>query len=166
MKTPELPKRDPEAAYARKRRAARRIGLNAKCACGESRPRALIEGSKPLICAKCQRTKNCKSLTDEHHVAGEANSSITMPTAVNDHRAELSVAQYDWPKRTLENPDGSPFLAAAGSIRGFMDYLIHLVKKFLHWIPEALEAADVLLTETLGCKWWIGTPLEQFAPKR
>jgi hypothetical protein len=160
-----LPKRDPEAAHARKQKAIRRVGPNTKCACGESRPEALIPGSKPTICAKCQRRKNGMSTTDDHHVAAEANSPETIPTPVNDHRADLSVAQHDWPERTLENPDGSPLLRIAGCIRGFMDYLIYLVKTFLHWIPEALETADALLTETLGAKWWISTPLEQFAPK-
>lgn len=163
----KLPKRDPEAAYARKQKAIRRVGQNAKCAlCGETRPEALVPGSKPMICAECQRKGNGMSTTDDHHVGAEANSPETIQTPVNDHRADLSVAQHDWPKRTLENPDGSPFLVVAGCIRGFMDYLIYLVKKFLHWIPEMLEAADAFLAEKLGPKWWIGTPLEQFAPKR
>ncbi len=162
----KLPKRDPEAAHARKVTATRRVGLNAKCPCGESRPEALIPGSKPMICAECQRKKNRMSTTDDHHVAAKANSPETVPTPVNDHRADLSVAQHDWPKRTLENPDGSPLLAAAGCVRGFMDYLIYLVKKFLYWIPEVLEAADAFLTEKLGTKWWMGSPLEEFALKR
>lgn len=161
-----LPKRDPEVAYARKQRAIRRVGPNAKCAsCGETRPEALIPGSKPMICAECQRKRNGMSTTDDHHVAAEANMPETIPTSVNDHRADLSVAQHDWPKRTLENPDGSPLLKAAGCVRGFMDYLIYLVKKFLHWIPEMLEKLDAFLVEAIGQKWWIGTPLEQFAPK-
>lgn len=43
MKTPELPKRDPETAYARKHRAKRHVGLNAtSTVSGESRPEALI----------------------------------------------------------------------------------------------------------------------------
>jgi hypothetical protein len=162
----KLPRRDPEAAHAREVTAARRVGLNAKCACGETRPEALIPGSKPVICAACQRKKKGMTMKDDHHVAGEANSLVTMPTPVNDHRADLSVAQNDWPKRTRENPDGSPLVKAAGCVRGFMDYLIYLVKKFLHWIPEMLENLDAFLVKAIGPKWWIGTPLEQFAPKR
>jgi hypothetical protein len=52
---------------------------------------------------------------DAHHVAGKANSPITVPVPVNDHRACLSVAQADWPKSTLMNAHGSPLLAAAAS---------------------------------------------------
>src|ERR1017187_4117852 len=162
----KLPKRDPEAAHARKVTAARRVGLNAKCACGETRPEALIAGSKPVICAECQRKKKGMAMKDDHHVAGEANSPVTMPPPVNDHRAELSVAQNDWPKLTRENPRGCPLLKAAGCVRGFSDYMIYLLKKLLLWIPEMLEKLSAFLVEKIGAKWWIGTPLEQFAPKR
>jgi hypothetical protein len=47
----QLPQQDPIAAYARRAQAARRLPKNARCACGESRPEALIAGSKPIICA-------------------------------------------------------------------------------------------------------------------
>jgi len=77
----------------------------------------------------------------------------------------LSVAQYDWPKKTRENPDGSPFLAAAACIRGFIDYVYYLIVKGIVRIPEMLEAADALLALQLGPKWWVGTDLERFAPK-
>ena len=88
-----------------------------------------------------------------------------VPVPANDHCAELNVAQYDWPKRTRENPDGSPFLAAAGCIRGFIDYIHYLIEKGVAWIVELLEAADAYLRTKLGPKWWVGTPLEQFAPQ-
>src|SRR5207245_2592217 len=102
---------------------------------------------------------------DGHHVFAEANSPTTIPTPVNDHRAVLNVAQYDWPKKTLENPDGSPLLAAAGCIRGFIDYILYLIKKGLLWVADMMEQLDAYLMEKFGSKWWIGTPLEQFAPK-
>ncbi|MCH7688322.1 MAG: hypothetical protein IH899_16850 [Planctomycetes bacterium] len=164
MKSPKIPKRDPAAAHGRKRRAARRVGLNAQCACGEKRPEALIAGSNPIICAVCKRRKEDKTTVDSHHVAGKANSPITIPVPVNDHRAELSVAQQDWPKQTRENPNRSPLLAVAAGIRGFVDYMIYLAKKFLLWGAEMLEALDQYLAERLGPKWWLGTPLESFAP--
>ena len=85
---------------------------------------------------------------------------------VNDHRAELSVAQYDWPKLTRENPDGCFLLAGAGCIRGFTDTVVYLIRTSLLWIAEMLESLSAFLVEKMGAKWWIGTPLEQFAPKR
>ena len=103
---------------------------------------------------------------DDHHFAGESNSPVKVPTPVNDHRAELSVAQQDWPKETRENPDGCPLLAAAACGRGFIDYMVYLIRKGLLWVTEMLEALSAYLKEKLGPNWWIGTPLEQFAPKR
>jgi hypothetical protein len=103
---------------------------------------------------------------DDHHVAGKASSPLTVSVPVNDHRADLSVSQYDWPKETRENPDGSPLLAAAASIRGFIDTVVYLVEKGLRWVAELLERLNALLTEKFGPGWWLGTSLEKFAPKR
>jgi len=161
-----LPIRDEIAAYQREVVAERRVGEGAQCACGESRPRALVEGSSPTICFRCDRKKNGRTTLDEHHVAGKSNSPVTMSVPVNDHRARLSVDQYDWPKETLENPDGSPLLRAAASIRGFVDFLLYLIDKFILWIPEMLEDLDAFLAERFGSNWWKGTPLEKYAPKR
>ena len=165
MRTVKPPQRDPEAAHARKATAARRVGVNAKCACGESRPEALIAGSKPITCHECRRRQEGKSITDDHHVFAKANSPVTLPTPVNDHR-ELSGAQYDWLKKVRENPDGSPFLALAGCIQGFIDYVHYLIEKGLAWAVQMLEAADAFLEQRLGPKWWVGSPLERFASKR
>ena len=162
---PKTPQRDPAAAHGRKVRAARRVGLNSQCACGEKRPEALIAGSNPIMCAACKRIKEGETALDNHHIAGKANSPITIPVPVNDHRAELSEAQLDWPKETRENPDGSPLLAGAARIRGFVDTIIHLIKNLLLWGAEMLETLDRFLAERLGPNWWRGTPLEQFAPK-
>ena len=104
--------------------------------------------------------------TDEHHPFGQANSTVTLEVPVNDHRAQLSVAQYDWPTKTLENPDGSPLLAAAASIRGFIDTVLYLIEKGLHWIADMLEKADAFLVRKFGNKWWTNTPLETFLPQR
>jgi hypothetical protein len=159
------PQRDPSAAYVRKTIAARRTG-NRKCACSESRPEALIPDNEPISCYACQRKKEGKIVEDDHHPAAEANDSTTIPVPVNDHRANLSVAQYDWPKRTLENPDGSPLLARAACIRGFVDTNYYLMVKLLLPGPEFYELLDALLTEKFGPKWWTRTELEKFAPKR
>lgn len=162
----KFPIRDPIAAHQRKTVAARRVGQNAQCACGESRPEALIPDSHPLICASCDRKKRGKATLDRHHVAGKSNSPDTIPVPVNDHRARLTADQYDWPSETLENPAGSPLLVAAASLRGYSDTSAYLVDKFLLGNPEMLEALDVFLIEKLGSKWWIGTPMERYARKQ
>jgi hypothetical protein len=157
---------DPEAEWVREATAARRVGPNAKCCkCDETRPRALNPKSNPKKCHECKRKEEGKSIMDDHHVFAKANSPVTAPTPVNDHRADLSAAQYAWPKRTLENPDGSPLLAAAGVIRGFIDYIHYLIEKGLAWVVHMLEAADAFLASKVGPKWWVGTELEKFAPK-
>lgn len=103
---------------------------------------------------------------DGHHVAGEANSPVKISIPVNDHRARLSVDQYEWPKETLENPSGSPLRAAAARIRGFGDVQYYLIEKLLLETPEALEELDSFLAEKLGPEWWKGTRLEKYAPKQ
>src|SRR6266446_8958175 len=103
MKRPEL---DEAAAHVRKSIAARSVG-NRRCACGESRPEALIAGSEPMTCAACKRKNEGKTTMDNHHPAGKTNNAITIPVPVNDHRADLSVAQQIWPGKTLANPGGS-----------------------------------------------------------
>jgi hypothetical protein len=99
---------------------------------------------------------------EAHHVAGRANSATTLPLPINDHRAELSLAQYEWAQNTLQNPEGSPLLAMSGCIRGFIDALIYLIRKLLGWIPEALEAHDAQLREQQGPKWWLNTPMDRW----
>jgi hypothetical protein len=98
-------------------------------------------------------------------VAGKANDRTTIPVPVNDHRTELSPAQYDWSKATLENPEGSPLLASAACIRGFVDTVIYLIKALLLPKAEMLEVLDAYLKSKLGPKWWENTPLERFVPK-
>ncbi|HET7442612.1 MAG TPA: hypothetical protein VFJ47_15020 [Terriglobales bacterium] len=161
----ELPQNDPLAAYQRKVTAKRCVGKNAKCACGEKRPEALIRGSNPVICAACKRKSRGETTMDQHHFASKPNNPLTVPVPVNDHRAELTVAQYDWPPKTRENPDGSPVIAAAACIRGFVDWVVYLIKSGLLWVAEMLETMDSLLTEKWGPKWWLNTPLANWAPK-
>jgi hypothetical protein len=102
---------------------------------------------------------------DNHHFAGRANNPLTVPVPVNDHRADLTVAQADWPKETRYNPNGSPLLAGAACIRGFVDWIVYLIQKGVLWIAEMLEALDKCLLEKIGPVWWVNTPVAQFAPK-
>jgi hypothetical protein len=161
----KTPPRDPIAAYQRQATAARRVGANARCACGEERPQALITGSRPVICIECNRTRKGQKTMDKHHPAGKSNSPVTVSIPANDHRARLSEDQCDWPKQTLENPDGSPLRTAAGCIRGCIDTVTYLIETLLEWIADMLERLDTHLHDRLGPKWWVNTPVEQAAPK-
>lgn len=158
--------RDPIAAFERESRAARRVGHGSRCKCGEQRPLALIPGSKPTICAACQREKRGYSLQDNHHPAGEANDPTTTPIPVNDHRAILSPEQYEWPQEAWENPSGSPVLAGAACMRGYCETDNYLVASLLIPKAEMLEALEAFLEKRLGPEWWVGTEMERFAPKR
>jgi hypothetical protein len=89
---------------------------------------------------------------------------MTIAVPVNDHRAELSEAQHDWPKRTLENPDRSFLLSGAAHIRGFVDILVYLAEQLLLWIAEMLELLDTYLEQRLGQSWWKRTNLGSFEP--
>lgn len=102
---------------------------------------------------------------DRHHVAGKANSPVTISVPVNDHRARLNDDQYDWLFDTLENPDGSPLLMAAACIQGFIDVVLYLIEKLLTWIADLLCALDAHLKERLGPKWWLNTEIENAVPK-
>ncbi len=129
--------RDPISVYQRKIRAARRAGENARCNCGEQNPDALIT-AKPTICFECKNRSEGKKRNENHHVAGKANSPITMSTPANIHRA-LSMDQIDWPVETLRNPSGNQLLKIAGSIRGFLDTHDRLVNALIRPLPELLE---------------------------
>ena len=161
----KLPRTDPTGAHRRKVIAARRVGVGARCSCGEDRPEALIAGSSPTICGACQRAEKGRSAIDQHHFAGRANNPATIPVPVNDHRAVLSVAQAEWPKSTLTNPEGSPLLAGAASLRGFVDTILYLIEKGLPWLADMLEKLDEVLVKKLGPKWWANTAIAQFATK-
>ncbi|HZQ17467.1 MAG TPA: hypothetical protein VFA90_02010 [Terriglobales bacterium] len=158
--------RDPAAAYVRNATAARRIG-DRMCSCGEKRPWALDSKSEPLRCYECLKREQKISTSEDHHPAGSANDpDTTIPVPANDHRAELSTAQYDWPRKTLENPEGSPLLARAAKTRGFMDTNDYLIRRLLASDPEFDELLDAFLTKKLGPQWWKNSELEKFALER
>jgi hypothetical protein len=157
---------DPIAAFEREQRAARRIGERGTCKCGEDRPLALIPGSNPRVCTNCQRVQLGKSTLDNHHPAGVANDPTTIPILVNDHRAILSPKQYQWPSKTWVNPDGSPIRAGAARVRGYCETNDFLVCALLIPSVEMLETLDEYLEKRLGPRWWVGTEMQRFAPKR
>jgi hypothetical protein len=104
-------------------------------------------------------------LLDYHHPAGKANDPTTVPIPTNDHRADLSPKQYDWPHKTWKNLSGSPLLAGAACVRGYSETEAHLLAKLVIPRAEMLEALDAFLDKRLGPKWWVGTEMERFAPR-
>jgi len=162
----KFPTLDPTGAYRRKAVATRRLGVDARCSCGEDRPEALIEGSVPTICSACERLAKAQTTMDQHHYAGRGNNPATISVPVNDHRADLSASQAGWPKSTLRNPNRSPLLAGAACVRGFIDTVSYLIETGLVLLPDMLEKLDALLRQKLGPKWWAKTEIEQYAPKK
>ena len=73
-----------------------------------------------------------------------------MSIPVNDHRAELSVAQQAWPPKTLENKRGSQSLADAAKIRGFIDIVEYLMHEHLLPVAERRERLDTIEERKLG----------------
>lgn len=157
-----MPNHDPIKAAKRRSTASRRVGIGARCACGEDRPLALIPGSGPIICAECKRRAEGRTIYDQHHPAGKSNHKLKFPIPVNDHRAELSAMQYEWPEETLRNPDRSPLRAVAACVRAIIDMIRYLLEKLLAWIPPFLEALDDFLVERLGSQWWASSELAEW----
>ncbi len=141
------------ARHRRETLAIRRVGLGKKCACGESRPEAIIPGSRPTTCAKCDRGRHRYSELDKHHVFGKANSPLIVSIPVNDHRAELSNAQQEWPQKTLQNSYKSPLLAQAASIRGSIDLILYLLQESVLPAAKSLERLDTYLTIKYGKRY-------------
>ena len=156
-------RQNPVEHYVRREHAERSAGLDAQCACGERRAEALITGSQPVTCIECSRLRKGRRTIDLHHIAGRTNDPTVVPVSANDHVADLSERQQDWPRETLENPHRCPLLRAAACIRGFVDTVFYLIERTLLWTAEALEALSAWLAAKLGPLWYRGTPVERFA---
>ena len=160
------PPKDATRTAVRRAIARRQLGQATACTrCGESRPEALIRDSTPRRCAHCKRLEDGHRTTDGHHVAGQNNSPITISIPVNDHRAELSLAQMDWSRSVRENPDRDPILALVAGLRGAADTIAYVIKKFIDTAADILERLAAYLRQRLGSQWWRGTPIEPFAPR-
>jgi hypothetical protein len=156
---------DPIRAAVRRSKVERKLGTSTSCTrCGESRIEALVARSRPRLCEECYRERRGVKRKDEHHIAGKANSPVVIEVPANDHRAVLNQAQYEWPPRTLQNPDGSPILAAAAALRGIADILTELVAHFLHTCAAGLELIDRAVIGHFGDLWWQGTSVADWRP--
>jgi hypothetical protein len=124
---------------------------------------ALEPQTDPRLCTECRKERDGITRMEYHHIAGKANSDITIAVLANDHRACLSEDQRDWPRQTLENREGSPLLRAAACIRGFLDTFVYLAEEFLLWVAEMLEMLHDYLVENFGPQWWCSTQFQRFA---
>lgn len=149
----------------RKEAAYERLGTRQpRCSgCGELDPVALQGAHPDITCYECAARRLGRSGSEQHHVAGHNNSPTTVAIPGNDHRV-LSGMQRDWPEGTLRNPDGSPLLAAAAAIRGWLDMLLLIVQRTVGPVPVFLEALDGALRKKLGDRWWENLELEGVAP--
>lgn len=157
-----MAERDLLRSWVRKERAQRALGGDAACTCGERRAFALIRESNPTVCFRCDRVAHRRPPYEFNHIFGQNNSDATLPRPINDHRAVLSVAQYDWPRQVRENPEGSPVIAAAGMRLGARNEISYILEQDVS--GQFLLDLDAFLSDRLGPRWWIGTPLEKYAP--
>jgi hypothetical protein len=142
---------------ARLEERLQRLGTRApRCAgtgCDETFPFALTGVHPAIYCYECQAVRAGRPWLEDHHVAGRNADATTGSTPRNDHRV-LSELQQLWPRETLRNPEGSPLLKAAASLRGWLDLLWLIITRTVGWIPAFLEQLDAWLRQRLGPRWW------------
>ena len=142
------------AGDVRRENNLRRLGSrNPACGCGEREPGALTGYHPDIVCYACLLLVQGKLPVEGHHLAGRANSPTKATLPANDHRL-LSELQREWPPGTLRNLDGSPLLAAAAALRGWLDVLRLILDRTVGWIPPLLEWLDGELRRLLGERWW------------
>jgi hypothetical protein len=154
--------RDPVGAWLRRSRAQRRVGRAAACACGESRPCALIAGRDPPCCYRCDRIARGREPYEDNHVFGRRNSALIIRYPINDHRAIFSVKQLDWTDKTLENPTGDVLLAGIARFHGLNDNTAQMLADCLAFAPKLKRVQDLLVT-VYGEDW---LPALEAAAKR
>jgi hypothetical protein len=139
----------------RKEDAYRRLGTrHPQCQhCTETNALALSGIHPDCQCYEHVRLTSGRSPVEYHHLAGRHNDPFTLPIPGNDHRV-LSDLQQEWPVGTLRNPDASPLLKIAASIRGWLDILRLIIERTIGWIPTSLEQLDTILRLKLGETWW------------
>ena len=119
-----------------------------------------IEPAPALL--TCYARQGREDAGEGHHIAARANSPVIIKVPINDHRP-LSEAQYEWPPSTVQNPDGSPLIALAGSLRGMADLLGELFVRFMHALADLAENVDGWLRDRHGL-WWKGTEFDGWQP--
>jgi hypothetical protein len=149
---------DPEAAADRMEARLATLGTRTpECkveGCGETNPFALIGAYPELYCALHVSEFAGQCWFEYHHPSGQANDpEHTVEVPINEHKV-LSGYQAQWPRQTLQNPDGSPLLRAAAATRGWLDVLRLILDRTVGWVPRFLEGLDAWLRTSLGERWW------------
>jgi hypothetical protein len=71
----------------------RRLGANARCACGEKNPLLLRIGAAPVRCLECQARNTGRPTSEMHHLGGRP-STLTISVPVNVHAVATAL---QWP---------------------------------------------------------------------
>lgn len=121
--------------------------------CDEHDPFTLTGASPDIWCYEHQARAQGREWVEGQHVPGQHNARETLAMPGNDHRASDEMKLL-WPEETLHNPNKSPLIRAAATLRGFLDFLFQLAFRIVAWIPGFLETLDGWLTDTIGESWW------------
>ena len=119
------------------------LGRTARCGCGEREPLFLQKTSVGIECARCEAVRMTGKATEAHHVAGRANLDITVELDANTH-AQLSSAQWDWPRETLRNPRAHPARRLAAILRAIVDWFRLVLHPLLTELEELLTWLESL----------------------
>ncbi|MFY9663234.1 MAG: hypothetical protein WAK19_02175 [Candidatus Cybelea sp.] len=143
---------DPIGAWLRDKRAERRVGSAAACACGEARPYALLPGRTPSRCYRCERLAQGREPYEDNHVFGKRNSPRMIRYPINDHRAIFNVKQLDWTPETLKNVNGDPLLEAMARFHGLDNNVVHMLADCIDFLPKMKLVRDQLVA-VYGPNW-------------
>jgi hypothetical protein len=142
-------------AIARDATRARKFPPDARCGrCGRQED-LLLRSDNRILCYECQLAERGKAITEADHVAGRANSPLTIAVRASAHR---SITEFrsrngidDWP-----NAEGNPLLTAAHFAAGLAAHLVTIAR----WIKDLA----IWLDQRLGPTWWEGGPPCPVAP--
>jgi len=148
-----------EDHHARREARLRQLGTRSpRCSipgCPEADPFALIGADPDIVCYEHAADRDSRSWLEQEHPFGQHNDRhFTLPLPGNDHRVR-SDYQVDWPREALRNPEGSPLLRAAATVRGWLDVLRLIIERAAGWVPAFLEWLDAQLVIVHGPRWWI-----------
>ncbi len=136
----------------RLKRKEYRFGKNAKCEiCGEKDLRTLDDFEGKTLCRRCRLAAKGRSVVEKHHFSGRHNNEFTVDLPANEH-AILSDYQQDWPKTTLENPNGDLLIKIAAPLRAIKDLHAYSVEQ-LPLLALRVEKLSEFLANKYGADW-------------